>query len=58
METKKKHGNRFNNNIDREYLLVNNYVFYIHTKILEVHLFAFAYRLFHEDFSPIDRLES
>ena len=24
------------------------------TKILEVNLFAFAYRLFHEDFSPID----
>ena len=35
-----------------------NYVFYIHTKILEYNLFAFAYRLFHEDFSPIDRLES
>ena len=27
---------------------------YIFTKILEVNLFAFAYRLFHEDFSPID----
>ena len=26
----------------------------IYTKILEVNLFAFAYRLFHEDFSPID----
>ena len=25
-----------------------------HTKILEVNLFAFAYRLFHEDFSSID----
>ena len=24
-----------------------------HTEILEVNLFAFAYRLFHEDFSPI-----
>ena len=24
VETKKKHGNRFNNNIDREYLSVNN----------------------------------
>ena len=24
------------------------------TKILDVNLFAFAYRLFHEDFSPID----
>ena len=26
----------------------------VYTKILEVNLFAFAYRLFHEDFSPID----
>ena len=26
----------------------------IYTKILEVNLFAFAYRLFHEDFSSID----
>ena len=26
----------------------------IYTKILKVNLFAFAYRLFHEDFSPID----
>ena len=25
----------------------------LHTKILEVNLFAFAYRLFHRDFSPI-----
>ena len=25
-----------------------------YTKILELNLFAFAYRLFHEDFSPID----
>ena len=25
-----------------------------YTKILEVNLFAFAYRLFHEDFSPPD----
>ena len=34
------------------------YVFYIHTKILEVNLFAFAYRFFHENFFPIDSLES
>ena len=27
---------------------------YIHTKILEVNLFAFAYRLFHRDFSLIN----
>ena len=26
-----------------------------YTEILEVYLFAFAYRLFHEDFSPIYR---
>ena len=28
---------------------------HVYTKILEVNLFAFAYRLFHEDFSPINR---
>ena len=27
----------------------------LYTKILEVNLFAFAYRLFHRDFSPINR---
>ena len=27
----------------------------LYTKILEVYLFAFAYRLFHRDFSPINR---
>ena len=27
----------------------------LHTKILEVNLFAFAYILFHRDFSPINR---
>ena len=26
-----------------------------YTKILEVNLFVFAYRLFHRDFSPINR---
>ena len=31
----------------------NNY-----TEILEVNLFAFAYRLFREDFSPVDRAVS
>ena len=30
----------------------------LYTKILEVHLFAFAYRLFHEDFSSIDLHET
>ena len=32
---------------------INIYV-YINTKILEVNLFAFAYRLFRRDFSPLD----
>ena len=27
---------------------------YLYTKILKVNLFAFAYRLFHEDFSSVD----
>ena len=27
----------------------------LYTKILEVNLFAFAYRLFRRDFSPLDR---
>ena len=27
---------------------------FLYTEILEVNLFAFAYRLFHEDFSSID----
>ena len=27
---------------------------FMFTEILEVNLFAFAYRLFHEDFSPLD----
>ena len=26
----------------------------MYTKILEVNLFAFAYRLFHRDFSPLN----
>ena len=30
----------------------------LYTKILEVNLFAFAYRLFHEDFSPINGAQS
>ena len=30
------------------------YIVYIYTKILEVNLFAFAYRLFRRDFSPLD----
>ena len=35
-------------------LLMAAYIFELYTKILEVNLFAFAYRLFHEDFSPIN----
>ena len=29
----------------------------LYSKILEVNLFAFVYRLFHEDFSPIDGVQ-
>ena len=36
--------------------VLNAEIFY--TKILEVNLFAFAYRLFHEDFSPISMKQS
>ena len=35
------------------YVCVCVYI-YIYTKILEVNLFAFAYRLFRRDFSPLD----
>ena len=35
-------------------LLLSPYTNIIYTKILEVNLFAFAYRLLHEDFSPIN----
>ena len=33
-----------------------NFLYFEHTytKIIEVNLFAFAYRLFHEDFSPLE----
>ena len=34
--------------------MTHKYTDFILTKILEVNLFAFACRLFHEDFSPID----
>ena len=34
--------------------ILKNLYYYL-TEILEVDLFAFAYRLFHEDFSPIYR---
>ena len=32
----------------------DNEYMYMYTKILEVNLFAFAYRLFRRDFSPLD----
>ena len=32
----------------------SKFIFVDYTKILKINLFAFAYRLFHEDFSPID----
>ena len=34
--------------------VLHKYMTSHYTKILEVNLFAFAYRLFHEDFSSID----
>ena len=38
------------------YIYIYNTIYmYIYTKILEVNLFAIAYRLFHRDFSPINR---
>ena len=41
------------------YYIIYVYMYYIiyvlyYTKILEVNLFAFAYRLFRRDFSPLD----
>ena len=35
------------------YIYIYIYI-YIYTEILEVNLFAFAYRLFRRDFSPLD----
>ena len=55
--------------IQRTFIFFNNHIIHIYSgitigrvlvgelfyrKILEVNLFVFAYRLFHEDFSPID----
>ena len=34
--------------------LLYMFMYMISTKILEVNLFAFAYRLFHEDFSSVN----
>ena len=31
----------------------NEHIYNLSTKIPEINLFAYAYRLFHEDFSPI-----
>ena len=36
------------------FIAYNVYILLIFTKVLKVNLFAFAYKLFHEDFSPID----
>ena len=37
------------------YIYIYIYIYIcIYTKILEVNLFAFAYRLFRRDFSPLD----
>ena len=36
-------------------LCINIYIYFaLYTEIPEVNLFAFAYRLFHEDFSPLN----
>ena len=35
-------------------MLEPHVVEFLYTLILQVNLFAFAYRLFHEDFSPIN----
>ena len=43
-----KYGLSMNTNFDK------NTHLYMYTKILEVNLFAFAYRLFRRDFSPLD----
>ena len=40
---------------DVRFIYIYIYIYtHTHTKILEVNLFAFAYRLFHRDFSPLD----
>ena len=39
---------------EKHLLSFYSHIMNLYTKILEVNLFAFAYRLFHEDFSPID----
>ena len=36
------------------YIYIYIYICVVYTKILEVNLFAFAYRLFRRDFSPLD----
>ena len=43
--------NLFHNNFVPGYQQIYLFI-YLSTKILEVNLFAFAYKLFHEDFSP------
>ena len=37
---------------------IGNHIVILYTKILEVYLFAFAFRLFHEDFSSIDAADA
>ena len=38
----------------KNYRYIYIYIYFFYTKILEVNLFAFAYRLFRRDFSPLD----
>ena len=42
-------------NNSQQFLKIKNIEIELYTKILEVDLFAFAYRLFHRDFSPFNR---
>ena len=44
--------NHYNETFDRFAKFYFHVNLFIYTKILEVNLFAFAYRLFHRDFSP------
>ena len=39
-------------------LSIGTYMFLLITKILEVNLFAFAYKLFPEEFSPINGVQT
>ena len=52
-KSQKKHAFHTNPTL-RLFILLQDYIIEKYTKILEVNLFAFAYRLFRRDFSPLD----